>query len=198
MLLVKTPCQIFNRFVKLIKMIILGIETSCDETAISIIETEGTLGSDFKVKILANEILSQIAVHREYGGVFPMIAKREHSKNLIPLLKKAMEEAGFWKLKVESKKLKDGKIYSQILKNLRIDEKREPEMWKQFEKEIPKIAKPLIDVIAVTRGPGLEPALWTGINFAKALSVAWDIPLIPINHMEGHIFAALLSKDEIQ
>ena len=71
---------------------------------------------------------------------------------------------------------------------------REPELWEQFEKEIPKINKPEIDLIAVTRGPGLEPALWTGINFAKALSVVWNIPLIPINHMEGHIFAGLLQK----
>src|SRR3989344_5258142 len=177
-------------------MRILGIETSCDETAISIIETEGEVGGNFHIKILANEILSQIAIHREYGGVFPMVAKREHSKNLIPLLKKAMEGAGFWKLKVESEKLKDKEDYSQILKNLRIDEKREPEMWEQFKKEVPKIKKPVIDAIAITRGPGLEPALWTGINLSKALSTVWDIPLIPINHMEGHIFASLLRRED--
>lgn len=161
-------------------MRILGIETSCDETAISIIETKGKLDGDFHINVLANEILSQIGIHREYGGVFPMIAKREHAKNLVPLLLQALK-------------------HSDILKNIRIDRSREPELWEQFEKEIPRIAKPTIDAIAVTKGPGLEPALWTGINFAKALSATWNVPLIPINHMEGHVFASLLHrKDDVQ
>ena len=201
MLLVKTPCQIFNRFVKLIKMIILGIETSCDETAISIIETEGQLGGDFKVKILANEIMSQIAIHRQYGGVYPSVAKREHAKNLVPLLIQALKHSSVLqntRIVKSDEVTTETKKYSQILQDLRIDEKREPEMWEQFEKEIPKIARPEIDAIAVTKGPGLEPALWTGINLSKALSAVWDVPLIPVNHMEGHIFAALLSKDETQ
>src|SRR3989344_8680777 len=132
-------------------MRILGIETSCDETAISIIETEGMLGGDFKIKILANEILSQIAIHREYGGVFPMVAKREHAKNLIPLLIKTLKESVL--LKEENQKIDTPKI----LKTLNIEEKREPELWEQFEKEITKIAKPELDAIAITRGPGLEP-----------------------------------------
>ena len=178
-------------------MKILGIETSCDETAISIIETEGKIGESFDIKILANEILSQIALHKEYGGVFPMLAKREHSKNLMPLLLKALKESGFLKLKIKSSKSKiEENLSTYELKNLQTLLGREPELLEQFEKEIPKIEKPPLMAIAVTKGPGLEPALWTGINFAKALSAIWNIPLIPINHMEGHIFAGLLQKCE--
>jgi N6-L-threonylcarbamoyladenine synthase len=58
------------------------------------------------------------------------------------------------------------------------------------------IRRPTLDAVAVTYGPGLEPALWTGINFARALSTLWEIPLIPINHMEGHIFSALLKAEK--
>ena len=76
-------------------MIILGIETSCDETALSIIEINGGKNGGTEVKILANEVLSQIELHKQYGGVFPMMAKREHGRNLIPLLKNTLEEAAF-------------------------------------------------------------------------------------------------------
>ncbi len=169
-------------------MNILGIETSCDETAISIIETFGTFPNDFDIKIRANLVLSQIALHQKYGGVFPSLAKREHSKNLVPLFKQALETAELLvtkeKVHLETPQLED-------LKSLLI---REPEMWEQFEKEILKIEKPKIDAIAVTMGPGLEPALWTGINFARALSAFWKIPILPINHMEGHIFSSLLKE----
>jgi N6-L-threonylcarbamoyladenine synthase len=79
---------------------------------------------------------------------------------------------------------------------LRIDPAREPELWKQFETFIPTIEQPPVDAIAVTFGPGLEPALWVGINFAKALGAVWDIPVVPVNHMEGHIVSALLRSAE--
>ena len=73
-------------------MRILAIETSCDETAVAIVEgTETENGTSFKV--LGNSLLSQIELHQEYGGVFPMLAKREHAKNLLPLLEAALEEA---------------------------------------------------------------------------------------------------------
>ena len=73
-------------------MKILSIETSCDETAISILEADGDF-NDAKFKILADNLISQIDIHKEYGGVFPALAKREHSKNLVPLLAKSLEEA---------------------------------------------------------------------------------------------------------
>ena len=177
-------------------MIILGIETSCDETAISIVDT-AEINGVFGVKILANEILSQIDLHRQYGGVFPMLAKREHAKNLVPLFLKALSNAQMLKtapLNTEKTET-EYSVYSNILKNIGIDERREPLLWENFFSEIPKIQKPKIDLIAVTEGPGLEPALWTGINFAKALSEIWKIPLTPINHMEGHIFASLLNEN---
>src|SRR5512146_2019651 len=73
-------------------MRILAIETSCDETAIAILEAEGDERA-VHFKILGNALLSQIEIHKEYGGVFPMLAKREHAKNLVPILEAALEEA---------------------------------------------------------------------------------------------------------
>ncbi|MDO8482602.1 MAG: tRNA (adenosine(37)-N6)-threonylcarbamoyltransferase complex transferase subunit TsaD [bacterium] len=169
-------------------MIILGIETSCDETALSIIDIQESAGGEKKVKILANQVLSQIELHKQYGGVFPMMAKREHSRNIVPLLKIVLTEAGL--LKTSEKQ------YPYKLEFVRVLLEREPEMLSKFLEFIPTIEKPSIDLIAVTAGPGLEPALWVGINFAKALSVAWDIPVVPTNHMEGHVLIALLQSDE--
>jgi N6-L-threonylcarbamoyladenine synthase len=169
-------------------MIILGIETSCDETAVCIIETDESSPSP-KIKILGNQLYSQIALHTQYGGVFPMMAKREHTKNLLPLLKKCLEEAAFFKLKVSDEKLK---VNIEKIKEIL---SREETLYDQFT-ELFKIEKPQIDAIAVTNGPGLEPALWVGVSFAKALSELWDIPIIPTNHMEGHIVVAPLEKLE--
>ena len=126
-------------------MITLGIETSCDETALCLLETQGD-----EYKIIANIVHSQIELHKEYGGVFPMLAKREHIKNLPILYKKLLEEA--------------------------------------------KITETEINAIAVTQGPGLEPALWTGIVFAKELGKKLSVPVIPVNHMEGHIVSTLLKN----
>ncbi len=136
-------------------MIILAIETSCDETAIAVVEYWGNPfsargGSAFGGKILSNVVSSQIKIHAEWGGVVPNLAKREHIKNLPVVLKKALKKAGI-----------------------------KPEK---------------IDLIAVTVGPGLEPALWTGINFAIDLSKVWNKPIIGINHMEGHVVASLLNS----
>ena len=163
-------------------MKILAIETSCDETAISIIDAQGTM-PEVEFDVLANITLSQAKLHAEYGGVFPNLAKREHCKNLIPILKQALDS-----------KSTSEQISTEKLEKVKIMLEREPELLKQFLEFIPTIEKPNIDIITVTKGPGLEPALWVGINFAKALSVVWDIRIVPINHMEGHIFAALLDK----
>lgn len=122
-------------------MKILAIETSCDETAIAILDN---------LKILSNIVLSQIKTHKPFGGVVPNLAKREHQKNLPIVLKKALKESG--------------------------------------------ISLSKIDAIAVTYGPGLEPALWTGINFAKELAREWKKKLITVNHLEGHIYASFLPK----
>ena len=130
-------------------MRILGIETSCDETAVCVIEANGLLAGA-EIIIRANITLSQAKLHEPYGGVFPNLAKREHIKNLPIILKEVLKKAGLAE------------------------------------------EKPNINAIAVTYGPGLEPCLWTGITFAKELSEKWSVPLVPVNHMEGHIFSALL------
>ena len=170
-------------------MKILSIETSCDETAVSILEAEGDF-KDAKFKILANNLISQIDIHKEYGGVFPALAKREHSKNLIPILRKTLNDA---KLGTPTAKSNLWHSECQIDRVEKILE-REQELLKLFLEYIPNIEIPEIDAIAVTQGPGLEPALWVGINFAKALSLAWNKPLVPVNHMEGHLLSAFTSR----
>jgi len=170
-------------------MRILSIETSCDETAISIVEADGELGS-ISFKVLANSLLSQAILHKEYGGVYPSLAKREHARNLAPLLQKTLSDAGMFK-EINSPLTRD-QISS--LKELL---SREPEMFVLLIAFLGNTKKPAIDAIAVTNGPGLEPALWVGVNFAKALAIAWDVLLIPVNHMEGHVLSSLIKSDGI-
>ena len=134
-------------------MIILGVETSCDETAVSIVEAEGDLNS-LSFKVLGSSINSQIDIHKEYGGVFPTLAKREHIKNLPIVYEKALAKT--------------------------------------------KIKESGIEIITVTVGPGLEPALWTGITFAENLSKKLNIPVIPVNHMIGHIASVLFNGQKIK
>ncbi|MCK4520870.1 tRNA (adenosine(37)-N6)-threonylcarbamoyltransferase complex transferase subunit TsaD [Candidatus Parcubacteria bacterium] len=153
-------------------MIILAIETSCDDTCISILKihpVKSPINRGIspkaklfnRVEILSNFVSSQIEIHKKYGGVYPAMAKREHQKNLLPVLKKALKKAG-----------------------------------------IKNFIKPKIDLIAVTTGPGLEPCLWTGVNFAKSLARLWNLKIIPVNHIEAHILANLLlqigEKSKIQ
>ncbi|MEZ4211050.1 MAG: tRNA (adenosine(37)-N6)-threonylcarbamoyltransferase complex transferase subunit TsaD [Candidatus Paceibacterota bacterium] len=166
-------------------MKILSIETSCDETAISIIEAKGEINSP-SFEVLSDEIISQVNLHQEFGGVYPSLAKREHAKNLPIILEKTLKDADFF-VSGKTEISKD-----EILKIL----EREPEMAENLWKIISCIEKPEIEYIAVTAGPGLEPALWVGITFAKALAHAWKIPLIPVNHMEGHILSFLLQDTE--
>lgn len=169
-------------------MKILSIETSCDETAVSILECEGD-ESRAMFRILGNALLSQIDIHQEYGGVFPMVAKREHARNLTPLLMDALEEAEMLR---ESLQRIPQSIHEEITELL----EREPGLSAAFFDALSEIEIPEIDAIAVTAGPGLEPALWVGVNFAKALSLLWNKPLIAGNHMEGHLLAALADAND--
>ncbi len=166
-------------------MIILGIETSCDETALSLLETRQEKDIT-QYKVLHNAVLSQIKLHEQYGGVFPMMAKREHAKNLVPLLVNVLEKSGLANIKKEPA---DAQKIAEITALLSAKEK---ELLAALLNEPALHNKPHVDTIAVTNGPGLEPALWVGVNFAKALSILWNIPAIPVNHMEGHIVASLL------
>ncbi len=163
-------------------MRILAIETSCDETSLALLEKTRE-GFD----VINHIILSQAQKHAKYGGVFPTLAKREHSKSLIPLFKQIAKNP-----KINSKKITISESTKNKLEQLL---KREPELLNDIFNFFNTSHTPEIDVIAITAGPGLAPALWVGINFAKALSLILSIPLIPINHMEGHLISALLKHD---
>lgn len=167
-------------------MILLAIETSCDETAISLVKR--VRGKNVRFEILSHKILSQIDLHAQYGGVFPALAKREHTKAITQLIAEALGEA---ELLVE--RTNTYHIPNAERKKLDTLLEREPEMLAAMKVLFEGIQKPAIDAIAVTQGPGLEPALWVGINAALALRLLWDIPVYPINHMEGHIIAGLIS-----
>ena len=115
---------------------ILAIESSCDETAASVIENG---------KLLSNIVSTQIDVHRKYGGVMPEIASRLHAENISIVIKEAMETA-----------------------NTKFEE---------------------LDAVAITRGPGLIGALHVGLQAAKTIAMLYKIPLIPVHHLAGHIYA---------
>jgi len=122
-------------------MIVLGLETSCDETGVALYDTERGL--------LAEALHSQVDLHAVYGGVVPEIASRDHIRMLLPLIQQVMSEAG--------------------------------------------IDKP--DAIAYTAGPGLVGALMVGGGMANGLGLAWDCPVIPVHHMEGHLLAPMLEDE---
>lgn len=172
-------------------MIILAIETSCDDTGISAIKMEKKKKdfsfSDFET--LSQNVSSQNHIHSPYGGVFPALAKREHQKSLIPLLIKTLKN---------SKLLKENKKGLNVKKILKIEKilARNQELFRNLKMFLEKYDVPQIDEIAVTVGPGLEPCLFTGVNLAKALSFYWDVPVLKINHIEGHILSNWLSPIE--
>jgi N6-L-threonylcarbamoyladenine synthase len=122
---------------------ILGIETSCDETSVALLDRDGS--------VRVNHIASQIARHQPFGGVVPEIASREHLQHLFPLVSRALTDA-----------------HAE---------------WRDVES------------IAVTSGPGLIGALLVGVAGAQGLAYGLGIPLIPINHLEGHIFSPFLQRD---
>jgi N6-L-threonylcarbamoyladenine synthase len=122
-------------------MIVLGLESSCDETGVALYDTERGL--------LAEALHSQVDLHAVYGGVVPEIASRDHIRMLLPLIQQVMSEAG--------------------------------------------VDKP--DAIAYTAGPGLVGALMVGGGMANGLGLAWDRPVIPVHHMEGHLLAPMLEDE---
>lgn len=170
-------------------MILLSIETSCDETAVSVVKR--ARGKQVRFEVLSHKVLSQVDLHAQYGGVFPALAKREHAKALTQLIAEALGEADLLVERAHTYHLPHAQR-----KKLETMLEREPEMLSAMKVLFEGIQKPSLDAIAVTTGPGLEPALWVGINGALALNVAWDIPLYPINHMEGHIIASTLSEKD--
>ena len=122
----------------------MGIETSCDETAIAII--------DDGERILSNVIASQVELHAQYGGVYPEMASRAHIKAIVPVAERALHQA-------------------------HLD-------WQD------------LTALAVTYGPGLPGSLLVGLNFAKGAALGRGLPLVPVNHLEGHLYAHWLKTDE--
>jgi len=141
-----------------------------------------------KFDILSNIVSSQVEVHKKYGGVYPNLAKREHQKNLVLVLKKTLKNAELLKIFNSQSSILNFQKLKEILE-------REEILFKKLEKFLKKYQKPKIDAIAVTIGPGLESCLWIGVNFAKALSFYWNLPIIPVNHIEGHILVNFLNNN---
>lgn len=127
-------------------MLILGIETSCDETAAAVVR-DGR-------EIVSSVIASQIDLHRPFGGVVPELASREHLEKIEPIVLETLIQAGV--------------SYSEI------------------------------DAIAVTQGPGLVGSLLVGVCFAKALAFGLEIPLIGVNHIEGHVFSVIFDNPQVE
>jgi N6-L-threonylcarbamoyladenine synthase len=119
---------------------ILGIESSCDETAAAVV-VDGR-------EILSSVVASQVDVHRKYGGVVPELASREHLRQIVPIVREALEQA--------------------------------------------RLTMQDVDAIAVTRGPGLIGALLVGVTYGKVLAASLGKPLVPVNHLEGHVHAVFL------
>lgn len=164
-------------------MLILGIETSCDETAASVIR-----GSGDKTEILSNIVSSQINIHKKYGGVVPEVAAREHVLQILPVVNEALKKANLsprpplptsplTPLLNRKGKLRRGKNNGDKLSSYLGG------------------AGGGINAIAVTIGPGLITSLIVGVETAKVLSYIWNIPVIGINHIEGHIYANFISKN---
>lgn len=122
---------------------ILGIETSCDETAAAVL-SDGSL-------VLSNVVASQVELHAKYGGVFPEMASRQHILTIQTVVREALDQAHL------------------TLKEL--------------------------DAIAVTRGPGLAGSLVVGVNMAKGLALGSGLPLVGVNHLEGHLYSAWINTD---
>jgi N6-L-threonylcarbamoyladenine synthase len=126
--------------------LVLGIETSCDETAAALVMGGGD--------VISSVVSSQIDLHADFGGVVPEVASRAHLESLNPVVARAIVEAG-------------------------VDESR-------------------IDAVAVTVGPGLIGALLVGVSAAKALALAWDVPLVGVNHLEAHLYAGFLEDPSLE
>ncbi|MEX0916544.1 MAG: tRNA (adenosine(37)-N6)-threonylcarbamoyltransferase complex transferase subunit TsaD, partial [Candidatus Spechtbacterales bacterium] len=163
-------------------MRVLGIETSCDETASAVIVTTNEA---LQLRLVSNVVRSQIDLHAQYGGVVPNLAKREHERLLSTIVLQALTEADCTPTPLTSPSNED---------TLAPFFERNQALLETFRRDILPLGKPDIDLIAVTNGPGLEPALWVGVTFARALALHWGIPLVGVDHMEGHIAANFINE----
>ena len=143
-----TDCilMLFQVFANLIDMLVLGVESSCDETAAAVVRNGR--------EMLSSVIHSQIELHATYGGVVPELASREHLSRIEPIVREALDKAGA--------------DLSQI------------------------------DAIAVTQGPGLVGSLLVGVCYAKSLALGLGIPVIGVNHIEGHVYSVVFENPPIK
>ncbi len=167
-------------------MRILGIETSCDETSAAVIEVD----DNKKITLLSNIITSSMILHSKTGGIIPEIAAREQIKFIMPVINKALANANQGQDNhTISEKRVNKNFLSQCLSGASFGTK------KNFPFTSEKINEPQngIDAIAVTYGPGLIGSLLVGVETAKTLAYAWNKPIIPVNHLLGHIYANWIS-----
>jgi N6-L-threonylcarbamoyladenine synthase len=130
-----------------VSSLVLGIETSCDETAAAVVEDGRT--------VVSSVVSSQVDLHARFGGVVPELAGRAHLDRITPVVIEALERAGL------------------------------------------PFRTPPLDAVAATVGPGLIGALLVGVSYAKALSIAWRVPFVGVNHLEGHLYGAILEDPGI-
>ena len=161
-------------------MKILGIETSCDETALALL----FFPQKGSPKILFHFLFSQIKIHRKYGGVFPSLAKRAHQEILPIFLEKALKKMN--EFKKEKVDLKKESFFERI---------QDKDFFEKLKNILKKYPIPKIDLLAIAQGPGLEPCLWQGVNFAKILGRFWKLKIVPVNHLEAHILINLFKTE---
>lgn len=177
-------------------MRLLAIETSCDETGLAVFSFEDSapVEAQQKLTLEAHVLFSQVALHAQFGGVFPALAKRAHAERFVPLLEEVLQSAGL--RATASSKSDKTDISPESTAFIETLREKDPDLIKSLLEFFATTGKPDIDYIAVTSGPGLEPALWVGVNAARILSCVWEIPLLPINHMEGHVVTAFFQRQE--
>ncbi len=173
---------------------ILSIETSCDETAAAVVEFQANLDT---ITPLSSVIASQIPLHKQYGGVYPEMASRAHSQKILPVVSEALAIAKIRSTKHEVRKM-SLRATSEERGNLTVSGHPElvegsgPRLLRPTGARNDKISAKIrnsVTAIAVTAGPGLAGSLIVGVEFARGLSAATGIPLVAVNHLEGHIYA---------
>ncbi len=144
-------------------MLILGIESSCDETAAAVVAEVDDPARPWQIR--SSVVASQVAIHREWGGVVPELASRQHLRDICGVVERALEEAGV------------------VL--------RRPE-GPRYPEDRGSLTRDAIDAVAVTQGPGLVGSLLVGVQFAKSLAASIGRPLVPVHHLAGHIESLFL------
>ncbi|GIW68146.1 MAG: tRNA N6-adenosine threonylcarbamoyltransferase [Candidatus Parcubacteria bacterium] len=179
-------------------MRLLTIETSCDETSVAV--TESLLAGDAAAlrgtfRALAHFTASQAANHAAYGGVFPTLAKREHTKNLPVLLEAALNSVSP-KDKPARRQNPKEELPAARLEEVRAHEGNE--FVERMTDLLERFPNTPFDGVAVTYGPGLDPALWVGVNAARILACGWRLPLWGAHHLEGHLVSACITPERAQ